>query len=92
MRKYPSGLPAVAAAVEVDGLGQVALTLCLLTFLQCAERLGCLSEIPALRAACPVPASNSDKKQQNSLFSLELDMDSLLLGYRRYREHGLFCH
>lgn len=36
-------------AVEVDGLGQVALTLCLLTLLQCAERLGRLSEIPALR-------------------------------------------
>jgi len=33
-----------------------------------------------------VPASNSDKKSsKNSLFSLELDMDSLLLGYRRYR-------
>ncbi len=39
--------------VEVDGLGQVALTLRLLTFLQCAERLGCLSEIPALRRCLP---------------------------------------
>src|SRR5690606_40650241 len=37
-------------------------------------------------AACTVPASNSDKKSsKNSLFSLRLAMDSLLLGYRRYR-------